>query len=122
VLPPAARYRSAFDQVKELRGALEAALEGLAAAKASLITAFDAWAAANSNSSSWGTGRRGQVRPRLTPWLPCCSHCTVLFGFFKPAQQGLPLSMILLLAGVPTPAAPAPHKPLKRATDMHHLL
>lgn len=39
------RYRGAFEELGELRGQLQGALDGLAAAKEALLASFDAWLA-----------------------------------------------------------------------------
>lgn len=41
-----ARYRTAFDSLRELRGSLDPAVDSLAAAKEALLAGFDAWLAA----------------------------------------------------------------------------
>ena len=56
------RYRTAFDQLKDLRGSLAMQVDDLAAAKTALLSAFEAWSFSGQGSGTGRAAGAAQVR------------------------------------------------------------
>jgi len=56
-----AKYRTAFDQLKDLRGSLAMQVDDLAAAKTSLLSAFEAWSFSGQGSGTGGAAGAAQI-------------------------------------------------------------